>query len=63
MKREDIFVSTEVIYTKLLCLLIFAQLTSKLWNTHHKAEDVETQLDRSLEDLQTDYVDLYLVSQ
>ncbi|KAL1857508.1 hypothetical protein VTK73DRAFT_8051 [Phialemonium thermophilum] len=36
-------------------------LTSKLWNTHHKAEDVEIQLDQSLADLQTDYLDLYLI--
>lgn len=37
------------------------QLTSKLWNTHHKAEDVEKAVDASLADLQTDYLDLYLV--
>lgn len=37
------------------------QLTSKLWNTHHKAQDVEKAVDISLADLQTDYLDLYLV--
>lgn len=36
-------------------------LTSKLWNTHHKAEDVEKAVDISLADLQTDYLDLYLI--
>ncbi|KAI3394101.1 hypothetical protein diail_3225 [Diaporthe ilicicola] len=36
-------------------------LTSKLWNTHHKAEDVERAVDTSLADLQTDYLDLYLI--
>ncbi|KAH8890654.1 aldo/keto reductase [Thozetella sp. PMI_491] len=36
-------------------------LTSKLWNTHHKAEDVERAVDISLADLQTDYLDLYLI--
>ncbi|KAI6784252.1 uncharacterized protein J7T54_004798 [Emericellopsis cladophorae] len=36
-------------------------LTSKLWNTHHKAEDVEEAVDESLRDLQTDYLDLYLI--
>ncbi|KAF3761960.1 hypothetical protein M406DRAFT_95189 [Cryphonectria parasitica EP155] len=36
-------------------------LTSKLWNTHHKAEDVEKAVDASLADLQTDYLDLYLI--
>ncbi|PSR99104.1 aldo/keto reductase [Coniella lustricola] len=36
-------------------------ITSKLWNTHHKAEDVEKAVDASLADLQTDYLDLYLI--
>ncbi|KAK2597876.1 hypothetical protein N8I77_012631 [Diaporthe amygdali] len=36
-------------------------LTSKLWNTHHKGEDVEKAVDISLADLQTDYLDLYLI--
>ena len=36
-------------------------LTSKLWNTHHKAEDVEEAVDNSLADLGTDYLDLYLI--
>lgn len=38
------------------------QLTSKLWNTHHNAEDVEKAVDASLSDLKTNYLDLYLVS-
>lgn len=36
-------------------------LTRKLWNTHHKTEDVKHQLDIPLWNLQTDYLDLYLV--
>lgn len=36
-------------------------ITSKLWNTHHKPEDVEEAVDQSLKDLGTNYLDLYLV--
>ncbi len=36
-------------------------VTSKLWNTHHKKEDVLPALKTSLKDLQLDYLDLYLI--
>ncbi|CAE6365076.1 unnamed protein product [Rhizoctonia solani] len=36
-------------------------LTSKLWNSFHKPEDIEPVLDETLRHLQTNYLDLYLV--
>ncbi|KAJ8081148.1 hypothetical protein PM082_017991 [Marasmius tenuissimus] len=36
-------------------------LTSKLWNTFHAPEDVESALDESLRKLGTDYLDLYII--
>ncbi|KAJ5708309.1 hypothetical protein N7488_008110 [Penicillium malachiteum] len=36
-------------------------ITSKLWNTHHHPDNVEEGLNKTLKDLQTDYVDLYLI--
>jgi len=36
-------------------------VTSKLWNHSHRLEDVRPALEKSLEDLRLDYLDLYLV--
>ncbi|TCD69587.1 hypothetical protein EIP91_007009 [Steccherinum ochraceum] len=36
-------------------------ITSKLWNHSHRAADVEKELDETLAQLGTDYVDLYLI--
>lgn len=36
-------------------------IVTKLWNNAHHPDDVEKQLDASLKDLETDYVDMYLM--
>jgi diketogulonate reductase-like aldo/keto reductase len=36
-------------------------ITSKLWNTMHRPEDVRPAIIQSLKDLQLDYLDLYLI--
>ncbi|KAJ5736397.1 uncharacterized protein N7483_001522 [Penicillium malachiteum] len=36
-------------------------ITSKLWNSQHRPEDVEASLDACLAELELDYLDLYLV--
>jgi diketogulonate reductase-like aldo/keto reductase len=36
-------------------------VTTKLWSTFHRAEDVQKGLDESLSNLGLDYIDLYLM--
>lgn len=44
-----------------LCTRADLWITSKLWNTFHAKEHVQPALERSLEDLGLEYLDLYLV--
>lgn len=44
-----------------LCKRSELWVTSKLWNTDHRRQDVRTAAERSLRDLGLDYLDLYLI--
>lgn len=47
--------------SKGLCSRDELWVTSKLWNTYHRPEHVRPAIERTLQDLKLDYLDLYLV--
>lgn len=49
------------LYNDNICQRSDLWLTSKLWNTYHQPEHVKPALLRTLKDLQTDYLDLYMM--
>lgn len=60
--RDQIFVSVNLFRSSIEFETdLILKITSKLWNTHHHPKNVEEALNKTLKDLQTDYLDLYLV--
>lgn len=40
---------------------VLKKVVSKLWNNYHNKSHVKAAIDRSLKDMELDYVDLYII--
>ena len=59
--EEDVGFGIESVLSQQLCQRDDLWVTSKLWNTYHRPENVRSACERSLQDLRLDYLDLYLI--
>jgi D-xylose reductase len=59
--EPEVGIGLQAAFKKGLCRRNSLWITSKLWNTYHERKHVRAALERTLKDLQLDYLDLYLV--
>lgn len=59
--EQDVGLGIEAALKKKLCTREDLWVTSKLWNTNHRAEHVLPAIKKTLADLRLEYLDLYLI--